>query len=55
MGICLGRGALTKTSTGWKIKHYVLSIAVPNDNVNQLIELKKVFDKQLIQKLKTKR
>ncbi|MEW7278044.1 nuclear transport factor 2 family protein [Aquimarina sp. 2201CG1-2-11] len=55
MGICRGSGVLTKTNKGWKIKHYVLSIAVPNDNVNQLAELKKVFDTQLIQTLKTKK
>ena len=52
MGICRGSGILQKTTDGWKIKHYVLSIAIPNDNVKEITELKKAFDTDLIQKLK---
>ncbi len=55
MGICRGSGILEKTPNGWKIKHYVLSIAIPNDNVNEITALKKAFDSQLIQKLKSKK
>lgn len=41
MGTCRGTGVLEKTHAGWKIKHYGLSIAVPNDLVNEYLELLK--------------
>lgn len=52
MGICRGSGVLVQTTEGWKIAHYVLSIAVPNDQVSTLTQMKKDFDNQLIEKLK---
>ncbi|QYA25082.1 nuclear transport factor 2 family protein [Gramella sp. MT6] len=52
MGICRGSGVLTKENSKWKISHYVLSIAIPNDNVDEITEIKAAFDKDLIQKLK---
>jgi len=39
MGECRGSGVVVKTNEGWKIKHYHLSIAVPNDKVNSYLEL----------------
>ncbi len=54
MGICRGSGVLQKTSDGWKIQHYVLSIAIPNDNVTEITALKKKFDDNLISKLRQK-
>lgn len=52
MGICRGSGVLVNTTDGWKIKHYVLSIAIPNENVSEVTELKKEFDQELISRLK---
>lgn len=52
MGICRGSGVLINTENGWKIAHYVLSIAVPNDQVDALTQMKKNFDQALIKKLK---
>ncbi|MEW7289292.1 nuclear transport factor 2 family protein [Aquimarina sp. 2304DJ70-9] len=52
MGICRGSGVLQKTAKGWRIKHYVLSIAIPNENVKEITELKKKFDTTLIEKLR---
>ncbi|WP_299894129.1 nuclear transport factor 2 family protein [uncultured Aquimarina sp.] len=52
MGICRGSGVLEKTSKGWKVKHYVLSIAIPNENVKEITLLKKSFDTELIKKLR---
>jgi ketosteroid isomerase-like protein len=52
MGICRGSGVLKNVNGSWKIAHYVLSIAVPNENVTELTALKKGFDNQLIEKLK---
>lgn len=31
LGPSRGSGVLTKTALGWKIRHYVLSIPIPND------------------------
>jgi len=52
MGICRGSGVVEKNSDGWKVKHYVLSIAIPNENVKEITSLKTTFDSDLIKKLK---
>jgi len=44
MGICRGSGVLEKIDGDWKIGHYVLSIAVPNENVSELTVMKKEWD-----------
>lgn len=44
MGICRGSGVLEKKDNKWKIKHYVLSITIPNDNVLQIFNINKVKD-----------
>ena len=40
MGVCRGSGVVILTRDGWKIKHYVLSVAVPNDKIDAYLELK---------------
>jgi hypothetical protein len=40
MKICRGSGVLVKIGQEWKIKQYVLSMTIPNDNSNKVIELK---------------
>ncbi|WP_405351111.1 nuclear transport factor 2 family protein [Nonlabens sp. Asnod3-H03] len=54
MGICRGSGILKKENGVYKIAHYVLSIAVPNENAASLTELKKQWDnnykKELLKK-----
>jgi len=54
MGICRGSGVLEKTSERWKIKHYVLSIAIPNEHVKDITALKQSFDSDLMKKLRRK-
>jgi len=54
MKICRGSGVLKKINGQWKIAHYVLSIAVPNENVSELIQIKGEKDDQLLQELKRK-
>ncbi len=44
MELCRGSGVLEKIDGQWRIAHYVLSIAVPNENVAELIQLKKERD-----------
>ncbi len=41
MGDARGSGVLELTNDGWKIKHYHLAIAVPNDAVNDYLEILK--------------
>ena len=52
MGICRGSGVVLLKNGTWKIAHYVLSIAVPNENVDELVRIKKDFDSKFIEKLK---
>ncbi|WP_040473698.1 nuclear transport factor 2 family protein [Flavobacterium frigoris] len=44
MKICRGSGVLVKIGQEWKIKHYVLSIAVPNDNVGEVVKVKAAIE-----------
>lgn len=41
MGPCRGSGVVQLSAEGWKIRHYNLAILVPNDVVNDFIELVK--------------
>lgn len=41
MGVCRGSGVVERTPDGWKIKHYVLSVTVPNDKIQKFIEIVK--------------
>ncbi|WP_036381787.1 nuclear transport factor 2 family protein [Muricauda sp. MAR_2010_75] len=54
MKICRGSGVLKKENGQWKIAHYVLSIAVPNENVGELIQIKEKSDDELLLALKKK-
>lgn len=53
MGICRGSGVVVLEDGEWKIKHYVLSIAIPNENVDEVTSLKAVFDKALISEMRS--
>ena len=39
MGPCRGSGIAVLTETGWKIQHYVLSVAVPNDKIQAYLKV----------------
>lgn len=54
MGICRGSGVLKLEDGVYKIAHYVLSIAVPNENVSSLTDLKKQWDENYKNELKLK-
>ncbi len=41
MGTCRGSGVLERSGDGWKIKHYQLAVTVPNEKIQQFIELVK--------------
>ncbi|MBE2281766.1 MAG: nuclear transport factor 2 family protein [Ignavibacteriaceae bacterium] len=46
MGVCAGSGVLMKTNKGWKLKHYQLSVTVPNDIITDFIDLVKKFNQK---------
>ena len=52
MGICRGSGVLTLTNGVWKIKHYVLSIAIPNENVTEITAMKAAWDQKQMEKMR---
>lgn len=39
MGVCRGSGIIILTNEGWKIQHYVLSVAIPNDKIDAYLKL----------------
>jgi ketosteroid isomerase-like protein len=51
MKICRGSGVLVKTGKEWRIKHYVLSMTVPNDNVEEVVKMKATIEDALLIKL----
>lgn len=53
MKICRGSGVLIKVGKDWKIKHYTLSMTIPNDNVDAVIAIKSGLENPLIEKLQT--
>ncbi|MFN7674714.1 nuclear transport factor 2 family protein, partial [Flavobacterium sp.] len=52
MKICRGSGVLVFINGKWKIKHYVLSMTIPNDNVDDVIKIKAPIEDALISSLK---
>lgn len=50
MKICRGSGVLIKTKDGWKIKQYVLSMTVPNENTNEVVKIKSPIEDVLLSK-----
>jgi len=52
MGICRGSGVVAQDSLGWKVQHYVLSIAIPNENVADITKMKSDFDAKLMKELR---
>lgn len=51
MKICRGSGIVEKVKGVWKIKHYVLSMTIPNDNSDAVIKIKAPIEDALIDKL----
>lgn len=54
MKICRGSGVLIKVGKEWKIQHYVLSMTIPNDEVDAVIKIKAPIEDALIDKLQKK-
>ena len=54
MGICRGSGVIIMENKEWKIVHYVLSVVVPNENIKDVIAIKKENDDIIIDLLNEK-
>jgi len=53
MKICRGSGVLVVDKNGnWKIKHYVLSMTIPNDHTDEVVKIKSLIEDKEIEKLK---
>ena len=52
MKICRGSGVLILIDGKWKIKQYVLSITIPNDNTDAVVKIKSPIEDALITNLK---
>lgn len=50
MGTCRGSGVLEKKDSIWKIKQYVLSVPIPNDDIQAVILAKKENDALFLKK-----
>lgn len=50
MGTCRGSGVLEKKENVWVIKQYVLSVTIPNDDVQKVIAAKKENDAAFLKK-----
>jgi hypothetical protein len=48
MKICRGSGVLVKIDGKWKIKHYVLSMTIPNKKRGAVIKIKEPIEDKLI-------
>lgn len=56
MKLCRGSGVVVWQNGGWKIKQYVLSMTIPNDNTNEVVKIKTAIENPLIESLqKTKK
>ncbi|MCJ8497000.1 nuclear transport factor 2 family protein [Chryseobacterium salipaludis] len=52
MKICRGSGVLEKTKEGWKVRQYVLSMAIPNALSKEVVKLKTPLEEPLIEEMK---
>jgi ketosteroid isomerase-like protein len=50
MKICRGSGVLVKIGEEWKIKHYVLSMTIPNEKTNEVVKIIAPIEDALLQK-----
>lgn len=55
MKICRGSGVLVKVNGQWKIKQYVLSMTVPNEHSNVVIQAKSATEDALLKTLQSKK
>jgi hypothetical protein len=52
MKICRGSGVLVLIKGRWKIKHYVLSMTIPNGTSDEVVKIKSPIEEKLMTELK---
>jgi ketosteroid isomerase-like protein len=52
MKICRGSGILVRIKNSWKIKQYVLSMTIPNENSDEVVKIKTAIEEVLLSKRK---
>ena len=52
MGVCRGSGVVENVDGKWKIKHYVLSVTIPNEQLSEVTKLKKEKDSIIVSSYK---
>ncbi len=55
MKVCRGSGILFLTNGHWKIKHYVLSMTIPNDTTEEVVKIKSPIEEHFLTELKNKK
>ena len=54
MKICRGSGVLVKENNIWKLKQYILSTTIPNEQMDNIIKIKGPIEDLMIKKLSKK-
>jgi len=54
MKICRGSGVLEKDGSEWKIKQYILSTTIPNEQIDSIVKIKSAVEDAIINKLSNK-
>jgi len=55
MKICRGSGVLVKVGKEWKIKHYVLSMTIPNEKADEVVKIKETMEDIVIKNFQSKK
>jgi hypothetical protein len=48
MKICRGSGVVAKVGDQWKLKQYVLSMTIPNSQIDPIVKIKSAEEDSLI-------
>ncbi len=51
MKICRGSGVVVKQNNEWKVEQYVLSMTIPNEQVDSIVGIKTAIEDSLMRKL----
>lgn len=54
MKICRGSGVLLKEGDSWKVKQYILSATIPNDQLDSVIKMKSKMEDSIIHSFEIK-
>jgi hypothetical protein len=56
MKICRGSGVMERVNDGeWQIRHYVLSMTIPNENTSEVVEIKSAIEDGILEGLSSEK